>query len=127
MPGVLMLEALVQSAAWLVRVEQDFARSVIVLARARNVRYASFVRPGHVLRCEVEAGEITPDGAKLKGSGRVGETQTVSARLELRCMNLADSGLASADADAAILAQLKDRFLLVGGPEALAAASASAG
>ncbi|MAF57059.1 MAG: hypothetical protein CMK03_03890 [Ponticaulis sp.] len=27
LPGVMMIEALVQSAAWLVRVEQDFARS----------------------------------------------------------------------------------------------------
>ncbi|MFW6132413.1 MAG: beta-hydroxyacyl-ACP dehydratase, partial [Planctomycetota bacterium] len=58
LPGVLMLEAMVQSAAWLVRLEQDWSRSVVVLAQARNVRYASFVQPGQMLRCEVTAQEI---------------------------------------------------------------------
>ena len=46
LPGVLMLEALAQSAAWLLRVQPDFTKSVIVLAAARNVRYTNFVQPG---------------------------------------------------------------------------------
>ena len=50
MPGVLMVEAMVQSAAWLVRVEQDFSKSLILLSSARNVRYGNFVAPGMVLR-----------------------------------------------------------------------------
>ncbi len=37
LPGVLMVEAMVQSAAWLTRLRQDFAKSIIVLAAARNV------------------------------------------------------------------------------------------
>ena len=128
MPGVLMVEALVQSAAWLVRLAQDFARSVVVLASARNVRYSSFVQPGKSLRCEVDAVSIEDATAKFKAAGWVcdaagGESrQAVSARLELRCYNLADTRGYLADADAAIVAQLKDHFRLIGGPAALAAA-----
>jgi 3-hydroxyacyl-[acyl-carrier-protein] dehydratase len=123
MPGVLMLEAMVQAAAWLVRVQQDFARSIVVLSAARNVRYASFVAPGYVLRCDVEAVEIGEGLAKFKGQATVEDRQAVSARLELRCLNLRDSRPGLAWADEAIVRQLRDRFQLVRGPEALAAAA----
>jgi 3-hydroxyacyl-[acyl-carrier-protein] dehydratase len=119
MPGVLMLEAMVQAAAWLVRVQQDFARSLVTLSAARNVRYASFVAPGHVLRCEVEAVQIDPDSAKFKGVATVEGRQAVSARLELRCANLREKQPGLAWADEAIVRQLRDRFRLVGGPEAM--------
>jgi len=120
MPGVLMLEAMVQSAAWLLRVQQDFSRSIIVLKAARNVRYASFVQPGKSLRCEVEAIEMGQEAAKFKAAGFVDQLQTVSARLELSCFNLADRQERLADADRAIIKQLKQRFKLIGGPAALA-------
>ena len=122
MPGVLMLEALVQSAAWLVRIEQDFANSVIVLASARNVRYASFVQPGRKLRCQLDAVSIDAEIAKFKGVGRLGDDQAVSARLELKCFNLAGRSGYLADADASIINDLKKQFELLGGPAALAAA-----
>jgi len=122
LPGVMMLEAMVQSAAWLVRVQQDFAKSVIVLSAVRNVRYASFVSPGDVLRCEVDVIEIDQDTAKFKAAGFVGDRQTVSGRLELKCMNLADRHGYLAKADRDIVAQLRQRFELVGGPAAMARA-----
>jgi 3-hydroxyacyl-[acyl-carrier-protein] dehydratase len=121
MPGVLMLEALTQSAAWLTRVAQDFSRSMVVLAAARNVRYARFVEPGQTFRCEVTAREIGSEKAKFSGSGFVGDQQAVTARLELRCFNLAERHDYLADADAEIVAELKRRFELIGGPQALAA------
>ena len=121
MPGVLMIEALVQSAAWLVRIEQDFAKSIIVLHRARNVRYASFVQPGSVLRCEAEATEIGDEAAKFKAVGFVGDRQAVSGRLELRCFNLADERGCGPETDEAIVAELREQFKLIGGPQALAA------
>jgi len=131
LPGVMMIEALVQSAAWLVRVEQDFARSVIVLQEARNVRYSNFVQPGRMLRCEVDAIEIGDSSAKFKGVGYVcdpgGEqAKAVSAKIELRCVNLGERAGYLADADAAIVADLRERFKLVGGPRALAAAAGDA-
>ncbi len=127
LPGVLMLESLVQAAAWLVRVEQDFAKSMVVLTAARNVKYTSFVAPGDVLRCEIEVRSFSDDLVKFKGIGRVGDRQTVSARLELRCFNLVDRKAYLADADRQIVEQLRARFKLVGGPAALAAATEAAG
>jgi 3-hydroxyacyl-[acyl-carrier-protein] dehydratase len=121
LPGVLMIEAMVQSAAWLVRVQQDFARSIVVLQTARNVKYSYFVQPGHVLRCEVQATEIGDDRARFRGAGFVGDRQAVSGRLELRCFNLADERACGPDVDQAIIAGLRERFKLIGGPKALAA------
>jgi len=123
MPGVLMLESLVQAAAWLIRIEQDFCKSMIVLSRARNVRYANFVLPGSLLRVEAELLGVDGDIAKFKGVGVLGDAaQAVQGRLELRCFNVADVCPAARAADARIVAQLKERFKLIGGPEALAAA-----
>jgi len=121
LPGVLMLEALVQSAAWLVRIQQNFAKSVIVLKAARNVRYSSFVQPGQTLRCEVDVAEIGESQAKFRAAGFVDQTQAVAAKLELNCFNLADRHDYLAEADRAIIAQVKERFKLIGGPAALAA------
>lgn len=123
MPGVLMIESLVQAAAWLVRIEQNFAKSIIVLAAARNVRYSSFVLPGGQFRGQADLTGIDGDRAKFKCTGVTGEgKQAVTGRLELRCLNVADISPAAAGADARIIAQLKERFKLIGGPEALAAA-----
>jgi 3-hydroxyacyl-[acyl-carrier-protein] dehydratase len=125
MPGVLMLEAMVQSAAWLTRIQQDFAKSIVMLSCAKNVRYASFVAPGNVLQCDVEAVEIGPDSAKFKASATVEDRQAVSARLELKCFNLRDRHAYLAQSDEDIVRQLRQRFKLVGGPEALAAAQSA--
>lgn len=122
LPGVMMLESLTQAAAWLLRVEQDFSKSIVVLSAVRNVRYASFVTPGDVLRCEVDLMKIEGDIAKFKGSGFVGERLCVSGRLELRSFNLADTkGAYLADADKSVIGDLKEHFKLIHGPKALAA------
>lgn len=126
LPGVLMLEAMVQSAAWLVRIEQDFGRSIVVLRTARNVKYTSFVQPGGSLRCEVDAVSIGDDSAAFKGRGVVGDVQAVSARMELRCFNLRDRQASLAEADESIVAELRRRFSLIGGPAALERAAAEA-
>jgi 3-hydroxyacyl-[acyl-carrier-protein] dehydratase len=122
LPGVMMLEALTQAAAWLVRVQQDFSKSIIVLSAARNIRYAHFVSPGEIMRCDLEAVEITDGSAKFKGVASVDGKTTVSGKLELQCFNLVERAAFLAEADAQIIAQLKDCWKLVHGPEALEAA-----
>jgi 3-hydroxyacyl-[acyl-carrier-protein] dehydratase len=126
LPGVLMLESLVQTAAWLLRVEQDWSRSLIQLSSVRNVRYGNFVAPGETLRTDVELIKVDGDLATVKGVGTVGDgQQAVQGRLVIRSLNVADICPAAADADQRIIAQLKQRFRLIGGPEALAAAGAA--
>lgn len=119
LPGVLMLEALVEASAWLTRVQQNFAKSIVVLSAARNVRYANFVAPGNIMRVDVEAMEITDGGAKFKGAGYVGDKQTVSGRLELKCFNLVERAAYLAEADNRVREQVLQRWKLIRGPQAL--------
>lgn len=115
MPGVLMLEACVQSAAWLVREMTDWSLSMVVLQRARNVRYANFVAPGNALRVTAEFQNRDEQVFTFKCVGTVEGKTAVQARLDLRAFNLADDDASLAGADEAILAQLRQRFALCGG------------
>ena len=82
-PGVLMLEALIEAGAWLVRDAQDFALNVILLREARNVTYKSFVRPGNLLRLEVDCRRLTQDESDFAGVGYCSEGEVVKARFGL--------------------------------------------
>ena len=90
LPGVMMVEALTQAAAWLMHHRTGFARSMAVLKEVRNVKYGQFVAPGNALRVTVELNKTTDTGATFKASGTVNDDQAVSARLELAYFNLAD-------------------------------------
>lgn len=100
MPGVLMVEALVQTSAWFMRQSESFAFSTVLLKQARAVKFAKFVSPGQTLTVTAEC--LGWDGGQctFKGSGKVDGEQAVSAKLTLERFNLADrnSELASADA-----------------------------
>ena len=91
MPGVLMLEALTQARAWLVRISEDFAHSMVVLKQANNVKYGQFVEPGQTLTVTAELLKRADGEAKLKVYGTVSGRIIVSARLTLACYNLADA------------------------------------
>ena len=49
MPGVLMLESLVQTGAWFMRYEEQFRFSTILVKQTRAVRFNNFVTPGNTL------------------------------------------------------------------------------
>jgi len=119
MPGVLMLEAMVQSAAWLVRVTQDFRRSMVVLEEARNINYKSFIVPGRTLEVTVEALRIEDDTSEFKAFGRSDAQEMVKARLKLRHYNLGDRDASLAVTDKALVADNRKMFELLGGPAAL--------
>ncbi|MBX3352910.1 MAG: hypothetical protein KF684_08235 [Phycisphaeraceae bacterium] len=59
LPGVLMLETMVQAARRLLAAK-DPALSRHVLGLARNVKYGALVRPGETLRVEVVIADFTP-------------------------------------------------------------------
>ncbi len=126
MPGVLMLEAMVQSAAWLVRATQDFSHSMVVLEEAKNINYKSFVAPGQVLEVTAEAISIEEKSSEFKAFGRRGDEETVKARLKLRHYNLADECPEMAETDERLTADLRRRFELLGGPSAMKSAGALA-
>src|SRR5436190_15751842 len=72
MPGVLMLQTLVESAAWLLRVTDDFRHSVIALREVKNVKYVTFMEPGRSLVVTVELAERSdaPE-VTFKGKGEL--------------------------------------------------------
>lgn len=115
MPGVLMLEALVQSASWLMRASTDFAHSVVVLAEARNVTYKSFVAPGRVLGLEVQAVEKGESEWRFKGRGACGPQEMVRAQFRMRQYNLADRNPAWVEVDADLIRRARASFRLLGG------------
>jgi 3-hydroxyacyl-[acyl-carrier-protein] dehydratase len=90
LPGVFMLEAMTQAAAWTIRLGEDFAHSIVVLRAARNVKYGDFVEPGRVLTVRAEVVSQDATRTKVKASGMVGERTSLTARLELERYNLAD-------------------------------------
>ena len=54
MPGVLMIEALVQTGSWLMRLQDDFAYSTVLLKASRAVKFINFVAPGRSLHVTAE-------------------------------------------------------------------------
>ena len=124
MPGVLMLEAMVQTASWLVRVRQEFSHSMVVLAGARNVNYRSFVAPGGSLMVTADAVRIDAGESEFRASGRKADgSEIVKARLRLRHYNLTELDLSLSCVDDRIISELKQRFELLGGPSAVSPAA----
>jgi 3-hydroxyacyl-[acyl-carrier-protein] dehydratase len=113
MPGVLMIEALVQASAWLVRVTQDFAHSMVLLSEAKNVTYKSFVSPGQVFELAVEAREIGPGASRFVGLGRCGGNEMVKAHWSLRHFNLADQDPTLAGLDQKLIASARQQMELL--------------
>jgi len=107
LPGVLMLEALTQAAAWTIRLGEDFAHSMVVLRSARNVKYGDFVEPGNVLRVSAEI--VGQDGStsSVKASGTIDGRACLSARLVLARYNVADSVPGGEAIDARVIAEMK--------------------
>lgn len=115
LPGVFMLEAMVQASAWLVRASLDFAPSVVLLKEARNVTYKSFLAPGQLLTVESNCKEMQADRSVFAASGRVGEREIVRGTLTLRHMTLAERTPEMAEVDAALRTELRRQFALLGG------------
>lgn len=108
MPGVLMLQALVEAGAWLLRLSEDYRHSVIVLREARGVKYDNFMEPGKRMGLSVELTERTASAATFKGKGDAEGAQTVSAKLTLATYNLRDSDAKLAATDERIVRHLRD-------------------
>ncbi len=125
LPGVLMLEAMVQASAWVVRDALDFAPSLVLLKEARNVTYKSFVAPGQVLTIESNCKELAAEQSVFTASGTVDGREIVKGRLTLRHFNVADSDPGLAEIDDRIRACMRTRFdlLRVGRPAGVAVGS----
>jgi 3-hydroxyacyl-[acyl-carrier-protein] dehydratase len=95
LPGVMMLEAMVQAARALAE-SRDPAAPPLVLGKVRALKYGSFVKPGAALRVVVTLARTDGDTLDFKGEGTVLEPGTpadqaptaVSGRFTLRPVRL---------------------------------------
>ena len=115
LPGVLLLQGLIESASWLVRESENFAHSMILLEEARNVKYKSFLSPGGQIEYTVQARTIEENISSFTGLGVSDGEQIVEAKFGLRHFNLADENPAMAAIDAAIVENMKARWKLIRG------------
>ena len=109
LPGVLLLEGLIESASWLVRETENFAHSMILLEEARNVKYKSFLAPGAQIEYTVEAKIIEENISSFTGFGLSKGERIVEARFGLRHFNLADENSMMEATDARIIENMKKR------------------
>jgi 3-hydroxyacyl-[acyl-carrier-protein] dehydratase len=111
MPGVLMLEAVVEASAWLWRVTSDFEHSVIVMREAKNVKYGSFMQPGNTMEIAVELVKKDGDLSTFRGKGNVlGGAQTISAQIVLTAYNIRDKNPALGALDQKLIVHWRERF-----------------
>lgn len=113
LPGVLLLEGLIESATWLVRKSENFAHSMILLEEARNVKYKSFLAPGSQIEYTVEAKKIEENISSFSGFGQSNGERIIEARFGLRHFNLADENSKMAATDAKIIENMKKRWKLL--------------
>src|SRR5262245_23798310 len=99
LPGVLMLEAVTQAGAWLVRATEGFRHSVILLKEAKAVKYGHFVTPGKQLRLTCEWANESGPLVTLKAKGELAGATSVSCRVVLERFNLAEKHEGYAEQD----------------------------
>ena len=113
LPGVLILEALTQAAAWLIRVSEDFQHSMVVLREAKRVRFGQFVEPGQTLHVKVEIVSQDDRLTEVKAEGRLDGRHSVNARIILERYNLADRDPHCRSLDDSIKRDLKKLFGII--------------
>jgi 3-hydroxyacyl-[acyl-carrier-protein] dehydratase len=111
MPGVLMLEALTQAGAWLIRDMEDFAHSIILLRQAKTIKYGSFVEPGRQLELRVEMMSHDERNCDFKGVGVIDGQEMVKGRFSLTRYNLRERDPELHATDAAIVEGLRDLYI----------------
>ena len=114
MPGVLMLQTLVEAGAWLLRVTEDYRYSMIVLREAKNVKYGHFMEPGRQMVVTAEMMDRNGKLANFKAKGEIEANQTVSARVTLETYNLRDLDLTLEPTDQKLIAHFRELYRLLG-------------
>lgn len=113
MPGVLMLEAIFQASACLVRATDDFKYSMVKLVEARNVKFQGFVQPGDQLVVTAKWHSEQGQQVKLKVEGTIDDRTAVTGVILIERYNLADRGLASTATDQYLIRESKRKYRLL--------------
>ncbi len=113
LPGVLLLEGMIETASWVVRESQGFANSMVLLEMARNVKYKSFAAPGMTIEYHAKAKSLEENVSSFVATGVCGDEAIVEAKIGLRHFNLADEDPGMAMVDGTIIENMKQRWKLL--------------
>jgi 3-hydroxyacyl-[acyl-carrier-protein] dehydratase len=115
MPGVLMLQTLIETGSWLLRVTENFQHSIIVLREARHVKFGAFMEPSTQMLISAELIEKDKDFTTFKGKGEVNGLTTVSARFTVTRYNLRDRNPALRRVDERLIEHLRHAYTVLKG------------
>jgi 3-hydroxyacyl-[acyl-carrier-protein] dehydratase len=87
LPGVMMLEALVQAGRLFIAGRPEASDRPMVVTEVRNVRYGNMVRPGEALTVKVALRKHEGAGYEFQGTGTVGQQTAVRGRFRLEPLN----------------------------------------
>jgi 3-hydroxyacyl-[acyl-carrier-protein] dehydratase len=121
MPGVLMIEAMVQAGSWLMRLQDDFAYSTVLLKASRAVKFINFVSPGRSLKVTAEMLGWNGAECTFKGTGTVEGASAVSAKLTLVRFNLTDRNPKLKGSDETLIRAARELFSVLWPSEPVAA------
>jgi len=88
MPGVLMVQAAVETAGWWLKHRLDFKVSGVSLTKVQNARFSNFLRPGERLVLEVQNLELGDGEAEFQAKGRKEESVVLSLRFKVNYQKL---------------------------------------
>jgi len=88
MPGVLMIQAAVETAGWWLKQRLDFKVSGVCLEKVQMARFANFLRPGESLVLEVQNLKLAEGKAEFQAKGRREETVVLSLKFTVNYQRL---------------------------------------
>lgn len=84
LPGVMMLETMVQAARKLMDAKPEPPAWPLIIKDVRNIRYGNMIRPGQTLKVTVHLRKREENGVlAFEGTGEVGDTVAVQGRFTL--------------------------------------------
>jgi len=116
LPGVLMVEAMVQSCAWLSRATDNFCFSSLLLKQAKAVKFNSFLKPGQTLHVTAKLRKNEETQVSFSATGTVDGESAVSAKIVLSKQNLAEQRAENAEKDEALIRAMKDLYAQIHSP-----------
>lgn len=113
MPGVLMIEAMTQASAWLIRVSEKFEHSMVVLKSTKNVKFGQFLQPGQTMEVTSKIVSDSETETVVKAQGAIEGQVRIRAQLTLAKYNLKDVSEKQARFDSKLVKSLKGELALL--------------
>lgn len=113
MPGVLMIEAMTQASAWLVRVSENFKHSMVVLKETKNVKFGQFLHPGQTLIVTSKIITDEENQTVVKAQGAIEGQVRIRAQLTLAKYNLEDVSVNQGFFDPKLVKELRNELSLL--------------